>query len=252
MEDINDAIDNLFNHPNTGPFLATRLIQRLVKSEPSPEYVERVASVFNDNGYGIRGDLKEVIRAILLDEEARDCSYIEEIDHGMLREPIIRLIHLLKAFNITNSTDTFYALGESFEKSTYQGPLRAPSVFNFFQSEYSAPGILGDSMVRSPEFQILDSYSAISYINTVDSIIYETGILDVEEGSVSLDFSEELELSSDEDLLDLLNKKLTYGNLPNSTRTIILDALSQLSEPIEKIKLAIYLISISPSFVNLK
>ncbi len=254
MQDINDALDNIFNHPNVGPFIATRLIQRLVKSEPSPEYVQRVAETFNDNGQGIRGDLKAVVKSILLDMEARDCSFLDDPTHGMLREPLLRIIHLLKAFNISNNTQTFYALGEVIETFTSQAPLRAPSVFNFYQSDHTAPGVLSDSMIRSPEFGILDSYSSIGYINLIDSISSNIGLLDVEEGSVFLDFTEELNLTNNaNDLIDLLDQKLTYGHLSERVKNIIKSSLTMVgTDPVDRVKMAIYIIANSPDFTILR
>ena len=254
IQDINDALDNIFNHPNVGPFIATRLIQRLVKSEPSPEYVKRVAEIFNDNGQGVRGDLKAVVKSILLDAEARDCSFINEPSHGMLREPIARIVHLYKAFNISNSTQTFYALGDKIEQYTHQGPLRAPSVFNFYESDHTAPGVLSDSMIRSPEFGILDSYSSIGYINLIDSISSNIGVLDVEEGSVSLDFSDELSIANDVTaLIDLLDQKLTYGHLSQRTKNIMLSSINMVGvDPNDRVKMAIYIIANSPDFTILR
>ena len=91
MEDIEEAIDHLFNHPNVGPFLANLLIQRLVKSNPTPEYVDRVASVFNNNGSGERGDMASMIKAIILDVEALECYWSDDPRNGMLRTPILHL-----------------------------------------------------------------------------------------------------------------------------------------------------------------
>jgi len=111
MDDINNAIDNLFNHPNVGPFIGRLLIQRLVKSNPSPQYISRVTAAFNDNGQGVRGDMKAVISAILLDEEARDISYFDDPTHGKLREPIVRYTHLLRAMQITSDDNRFRNMG---------------------------------------------------------------------------------------------------------------------------------------------
>ena len=97
--DIEDALDNLFNHQNVGPFIGKLLIQRMVTSNPSQEYVERVTQAFNDNGEGVRGDMKAVIRAILLDPEAKACSSGNDPSFGKLREPFVRYFHINKAFN---------------------------------------------------------------------------------------------------------------------------------------------------------
>ena len=135
-QDLSDALDNVFNHPNIGPFLAIRLIQRLVTSNPSSGYVDRIASVFNDNGSGTRGDLGAVVRAILMDDEARPDMPME-LD-GKIKEPIIRLTQLWRAYNATSQSGRYPFV------SVYvvfgQGPLQSPSVFNFFSPFYAPPG----------------------------------------------------------------------------------------------------------------
>ena len=156
-EDIAEAIDNIFNHPNVGPFVALRLIQRLVKSNPSPAYISRVSEAFNDNGHGVRGDMKAVIRAILLDEEARSCEARSSLTHGKLKEPILRITQLLKAFNVSSSTDKFYSLGALPAEVLQQEVMRAPSVFNFYLPDHTPPGVLSDSVAFAPEFQIFNS-----------------------------------------------------------------------------------------------
>ena len=252
MEDINDAIDNIFNHPNVGPFIGRQLIQRFVKSHPTPAYVQRVAEIFNDNGDGVRGDLKAVIKAVLLDSEARNCSWISDTNHGKLKEPLLRFSQLYKAFNIQSTTGTFYSEGLSIEESTGQGPLRSPSVFNFYQTTYRPPGILSDALLDAPEFQILNSSTAIGYGNMLDSIFIQDDVLPLEQGMSSLDYSTELSLVANHDeLINHLNNKLTNGNLQATTIATIKTALEQMdaNQPLQKVKLAIYLIAISPEFV---
>lgn len=167
-QDIDAALDNIFHHPNVGPFMARRLIQKLVKSNPSSAYIYRVASAFNDNGSGVRGDLQAVIRTIVTDEEARAASTGASED-GKLREPLLRALHLLRAFYQPTSSnpptlgqtaldDTTRALG--------QAPLHAPSVFNFFMPDYQLPGPLMDAGLYTPEFQITTE------VTTVDSANY--------------------------------------------------------------------------------
>ncbi len=255
LKDINDAIDNIFNHPNVGPFLAIRLIQRFVKSDPSPAYVQRVAEVFNDNGQGVRGDLGAVIKAILLDDEARSCGWISDPEHGKLKEPILRFTQLYKAFNISSSQGTFYSEGLNIEESTGQGPLRAPHVFNFYQYNYSPPGILGDLAIAAPEFQIFNSSTSIGYVNMIDTVVVLDQPLLLDQGIAQLNFDEEIQLSGNAAaLVDHLDIKLTNGTLKNHTKTIVIDAINQLSTSasMDKVKMAIYLITASPEFNVLK
>ena len=135
-QDLSDALDNIFNHPNVGPFISIRLIQRLVTSNPSPGYVDRVASVFNDNGSGVRGDLGAVVRAIMMDDEARPDMPME-LD-GKVKEPIIRLTQLWRVYNAVSRSGRYPII---FAYIVFgQGPLQSPSVFNFFIPFYAPPG----------------------------------------------------------------------------------------------------------------
>lgn len=163
MADINDAIDHLFNHQNVGPFIGTRLIQRLVTSNPSPEYVARVTAAFNDNGAGVRGDLKAVIRAILTDKEARDCSLIGDPHHGMLREPLVRHTHISRAFNAASTSGRYNNSMYSFKMLTGQQPLASPTVFNFFRPDYQPIGPIEEADLVAPEFQITNSQTVLGY-----------------------------------------------------------------------------------------
>ena len=131
MDDINDAIDNVFNHPNVGPFIGKQLIQRMVKSNPTPAYIERIASVFNDNGAGIRGDMKAVIRAILTDPEARDCEWLEDPFHGMLKEPMVRYMQVLKGLNAYNESNRYYNYNiTSIKLAGSKGGIHRPTFYS--------------------------------------------------------------------------------------------------------------------------
>jgi len=254
-EDILEAIDNIFNHPNVGPFLAQRLIQRLVKSNPSPGYISRVASAFNDNGSGIRGDLKAVVRAILLDEEARSCESRMDPEHGKLKEPILRITQLLKEFNISSSTNKFYSVGELPSVLLQQEVMGAPSVFNFYLPDYTPPGVLSDSSTLAPEFQIFNSSTSIGYINALDSIIFQDLPLDIHEGESFLDYTKEIAFANDHrGLVDHLNQKLASGQLSTTSQDVIINALDDYvgATTEEKVRLAVFLVAASPSYSILK
>lgn len=185
MVDIEMAIDFLFNHPNVGPFISRQLIQRLVKSNPSPAYISRVASAFNNNGNGVRGDMGAVFSAILLDDEARSCAGSLDPDNGKLLEPLLRVSHIAKAFPIDCMKDSIYVVnGDTLDqtpcqKTRYwlngfdqandlrQAPLRAPSVFNFYLPDHQPVGEMTQRGLYGPEFKIHDSSTAINYINSV-------------------------------------------------------------------------------------
>ncbi|CAN5868250.1 hypothetical protein BH11VER1_BH11VER1_37020 [soil metagenome] len=163
LADIDAAVGNLFNHPNVGPFLALRLIQRFVTSNPSPDYIERVALKFNNNGSGVRGDMKAVIKAILMDPEARNPVMMDSPTWGKLREPVLRVVNLARAFNAA-STSGYYPL-DQFALDHLQDPQNAPSVFNFFLPNHSPPGPITQMGLVAPEFQILNASSAITGAN---------------------------------------------------------------------------------------
>ena len=151
------ALDNIFNHPNVGPFIAMRLIERLVTSNPTPAYVQRVAQTFNNNGGGVRGDMKAVIRAILLDPEARFGQWQHPDTFGKLREPLLKITHMWRAMEARSQGGRVGTLRPwpPIEEQIGQAPLRSPTVFNFFKPDYAQPGEVHDDGLVSPEFQIL-------------------------------------------------------------------------------------------------
>ena len=163
MADVNAAVDNLFNHQNVGPFLAQRLIQRLVTSNPSSAYIGRVAAAFAGNGSGVRGDMKAVIKAILLDPEARDPAMMSQPTWGRLREPFLRCVNFARAFNAA-SVAGYYPL-DQFALDHAQDPLNSPSVFNFYLPTHSPPGPITQLGLVAPEFQIVNASTAVTGAN---------------------------------------------------------------------------------------
>jgi uncharacterized protein (DUF1800 family) len=158
-QDLDEALDNIFYHPNVPPFISKALIQKLVTSNPSPDYVSRISAVFKDNGAGARGDLSAVIKAILLDPEARDRT--KTTAAGKLKEPLLRVMHLWRAFDAytpSGKTNTFSfccpVAGDSPVHIFGQSPNQAMSVFNFFSPSYRPPGEIFDTGFLGPEMQI--------------------------------------------------------------------------------------------------
>ena len=238
-EDLSKALDSLFNHPNVGPFIGKQLIQRLVTSNPTPAYIARVAGTFNNNGSGVRGDLKAVIKAILLDEEARH-GHSTIPNFGKLREPILRMTHLWRAFDAqfadgsrtyTTNAPSLKNLSSAFGQSV----LGAPSVFNFFQPDYSPVGILRDMGIDSPEAEIYTE-NYISHTNTFISTyihkFYDAGSED--EGARFLTYIN-IETQTDKAidpaaLLDELNLVMMSGQMSDDQRSILLDHLHALPD----------------------
>jgi len=152
--DIENAIDNVFHHPNVGPFVVKQLIQRLVTSNPSPAYVRRVVTVFNDNGNHVRGDMKAVLRSILLDGEARSATVAAGNAFGKLREPVVKFLHLHRAFNARTDSGYYNIWDLSGPDKLGQEPLRAPSVFNYYGADFAPAGPITEAGLVGPEFEI--------------------------------------------------------------------------------------------------
>jgi uncharacterized protein (DUF1800 family) len=150
--DLEDTIDNVFYHPNVGPFISRQLIQRLITSNPTPGYVSRVAAKFNNNGSGIRGDMKAVISQIFLDAEARDVNIAAKNWFGKMREPVNKLVHLHRAFGAKETVEGFYEIWDTSTPETLgQAAMRPPSVFNYYSPDFGPSGPLTYSTTRPLE-----------------------------------------------------------------------------------------------------
>ncbi len=247
INEINTSVRYLFNHPNTPPFVCKQLIQFLVTANPSPAYVQRVASKFINNGAGVRGDLEAVVRAILTDPDARNVSVpMSQAQHGHLREPAIRAMHMSKLIKQTNFPNLYWRDFGSFTDSTLQVPLEAPSVFNFYRPDYQPPGLLADRTLNGPVFSITNSYTAISLPNEFWNLA-ERGL---NSGSALLqpaDYSDFTSVAGNIDiLLDRINLLACSGRMTASTRKIINDAVTPITEPARRSRLALYLAFMSP------
>ncbi|WP_181405125.1 DUF1800 family protein [Aestuariibacter sp. GS-14] len=248
--DLAMALDNLFNHPNVGPFIGKQLIQRLVTSNPSPDYIERVAAAFNDNGNGVRGDMQAVIKAILLDDEAR---ILDTSGTGKLRDPLLRIAHVMRVFQ-SRARDG--GMGHEFVSLNIgMAPLDSPSVFNFYRPDYSAPGTIREEGLVSPEFQITNEISITRYVNYMFYMAWFNNLRGdeiIENDAGIVNFDRLAALSGNHDaLLDYLNLMLLDGQMNDTMRTILMEALDYWSQgDADWVKLAnvVYLITISPQF----
>ena len=185
------ALDALFAHPNCAPFVSRQLIQRLVCSNPSPAYVARVTAVFNDDGSAVKGNLKAVLKAVLLDDEARSASVAAGTSFGKLREPVLRLTGWARAFGATSPSNQ-WAIGSTADPGSRlgQSPLRSPTVFNFFRPGYVPPNTpIAAAGLVAPEFQITNESTVVSYINYMQRAV-SSGI-----GDVKADYSALLPLA---------------------------------------------------------
>jgi uncharacterized protein (DUF1800 family) len=252
QQDMQQALDNIFQHPNVGPFIARRLIQRLISSNPSPEYIGRVAAVFNNNGSGVRGDLKATIRAILLDTEARDNAILQSTKAGKLREPVVRFANLLRLSNARaeNGTNRLHYL-DSADWGLGQSPLLAPSVFNFYSPDFRAAGEISKAGLSSPEFQITTEMTLVGNLNFTESIIREAGYGD-KEARIVLDYSRLTEKAADaNNLIEHINLLLFQGAMSNATKTSFLRVINGIDPKNlgERVKAALTLSMIAPEYV---
>jgi uncharacterized protein (DUF1800 family) len=261
MEDIEMAIGYLFNHPNVGPFIGRRLIQQIVKSNPSSAYVEDVAAAFANNGDGVRGDMKAVIKAILLHEEARDCLWQQEPGNGKLRSPVSRYAVFAKAVPREYEMPFHYTDAGGFSNNTFHRVLDAPSVFNFYLPDHQPIGPLSEQNLYAPEFQIHNSVTSIGYVNEVDKWTRRAELFNTYEFPGKVEFSRAgyYEMAKDtEVLINHLDRILTFGRLSEETRQIIRDAIDGVQTNNEeqrlrqRVELATYLVMISPEFNVLK
>jgi uncharacterized protein (DUF1800 family) len=246
-QDLRTTLDTIFNHPNVGPFFCRQLIQRLVTSNPSPGYVYRVTSVFNDNGQGVRGDLKAVVRAILMDYDARGSARTEQ-GAGKQREPVVRLTNLLRAFN-ASSPDGKFSIRNA-DASFAEEAMHSPTVFNFFSPDYAVPGAIAQAGLRSPEFEITTETTVVTIANYLRTAIY--GSLGPAGDRVTVNLSNEQALAANPtQLVDHLNSLLMAGSMSAAMRTILINAITQIpaSNPAERAKTAIYLVINSPEFI---
>ncbi|MDO9091777.1 MAG: DUF1800 domain-containing protein [Rubrivivax sp.] len=232
------ALDTLANHPNVGPFIGRQLIQRLVTSNPSPTYVRDVARVWADNGSGVRGDMKAVVKAVLMHREARTVSDTS----GKVREPVLKLSAFLRAFPHTSDTG-FFRVGSTDPAGTAlgQSPMRSPSVFNFYRPGYVAPGTAAAARsLQSPEMQIAHETSVAGYVNFMrDNIASGVGQVNgVVDGvtrnrrDLQGDYSAELALAANAtDLVDRVLAKLVVGPVPTALRTELIDTVGRINIP---------------------
>ncbi len=266
MTDIQMGIDNLFNHPNVGPFVGTLLIKRLVKSNPSPAYVNRVTDAFNDNGSGVRGDMQAVIKAILLDEEARSGEAMLAADAGRAKEPMMKISSFARIMPLYVPNNRYWAQGYGFYNNTGQHVLSSPTVFNFYLPDFQPIGDIAAQDMTAPEFKLHNTSNAISAINQYwylanywgGSIFsnWEDGGL---QSNVSLDITTLLPLAEEPELLiNKLDKLLTFGQLSDQTRDNIIPILHDTywtwndDWREERIHSAIYYILVSPDFNVMK
>jgi uncharacterized protein (DUF1800 family) len=283
VEDLKRALDALFNHQNTGPFVSRQLIQRLVTSNPSPAYIYRVAQKFANNGSGVRGDLGAVVRAILTDYEARSPEVISNVTYGKLKEPLLRLTALLRTFNASSRINRFSGFQNTvdgapitpttpnpndssrvssnssstnttgIQNSLAEAALRSPTVFNFYSPDYVLPGELAKAGLVAPEFQITDDIYSINVPNTLRTFILASNAATTVTGNATLvlDLSYEQTLvGNPAALIDHLATVLTANAMTPAARARAVTALNGLastSSALERAQIAVLLVATAPA-----
>jgi hypothetical protein len=247
-KDLADAIDNIFDDPNVGPFISKQLIQHLVTSNPSQAYVMRVAAVFNGDGAGKRGDLKAVVRAILLDKEARG-SVKTDAMYGRLRHPVQFITNMLRAFDAKSADGSTQSDGCLAFLSTPMGMdlFRPPSVFSYFSPTTgitkAAPG---------PEFGIFSTSTALQRANVVYTIVFSNIPVSANApNGTRIDLSGLQGLAGNPaQLVDALNRLLLHGSMSDAMRQSIIDAVSTVapSSAVRRARTALYLVATSSQY----
>jgi uncharacterized protein (DUF1800 family) len=250
------ALDAIFNHSNVGPFIGKQMIQRLVTSNPSPAYVARVTGVFNNNGTGVRGDLKAVVTAVLLDAEARDAAKLSVPGWGKQREPMLRLVQWARTFGVVSPGDV-WAVNDLSDPATRlgQSPLRSQSVFNFFRPGYVPPNTtLATQGLTAPEFQLTNESTVAGYLNFMLTTI-RGGYNNNGGGLAPPAYTAELALVNDPTALsDRLNLLLSAGQLSAATLTTIRTSIATISTAtpagaLNRVYAAILLVMASPQYL---
>ncbi|HTJ19362.1 MAG TPA: DUF1800 domain-containing protein [Steroidobacteraceae bacterium] len=254
-QDLDAALDNIFNHPNVGPFIAKRLIQHLVTSNPSPQYVERIARKFNDDGAGKRGNLAAVIKAILLDAEARTAP--ASATAGKLKEPLLRLTQLWRAYDASSQSGKYNV--QNITGLIGQGPLQAPSVFNFFSPFYAPPGEIANQGLVAPEMQVTTEYLSSLWTDYVFALAFCYTTMPVQgcpavppalqPDLVTIDASAERAMAANpQALVDTIADKLVGGPLSStlSTEAKSMVERAPASETALRVAEALYLIASAP------
>lgn len=263
IQDLQQALDDIFLHPNVGPFISKLLIQRLVTSNPTPAYVARVAQVFNNNGANIRGDLGAVVNAILLDNEARNGHTLLPNQFGKIKEPLLRLTQFWRVFNASPgpSSDNIYRTGAMpplhINLILGQAVLKSPSVFNFFLPDFLLfpDNTQGSKLLVAPELQIMTEGNVAATNNDFHQSVYSYNNQQNGNHAITrINIDRELALAADTDtLINHLDLLLLSGSMSSTMKQQIkihLDSLPQSAEGLYyKVVDAIYMIITSPAYM---
>ncbi len=233
--ETNRVVDCVFNHPNTAPFIVTRLIRDLVMSNPSPAYVQRVVQIWNNNGADTAGDLKAVVQAILTDSEARNDS--ASVNDGRLKDPLYHMVSFIRAMNGSLSpthqrTWSFTQMGQT--------PLAPPSVFGHYSLQYRLKG----GTLAGPEFQIYTPTEAMLRGNLFHEILNSPNAADLK-----IDLAPFQAVSADSNaLIEMVNARLLYGRMSPGFKTSLAPAMAAASDNNQRLITALYLTTLSGQY----
>ena len=251
-ENIRMALDSLFNHPNVGPFIGRQLIQRLVTSNPSREYVTRVAQAFNNNGSGVRGDMSAVVRAILMDPEARSSPTTH---FGKIREPVLRVAQWMRSLGARSASGE--CMIDDEPGGVGQRPNFMPSVFGYFRPGYIPPSTSLSALgLMAPEMQLVDEATSASWINGLELMLVEGLGWYQSARDVSVPMTAEGAMlgSSPMALTEHLNLLLFAGEMSPALRKNIIDAMVGVddgvgSRDVARARVAVYIAMTSPEYL---
>ncbi|MEL0633349.1 DUF1800 family protein [Pseudoalteromonas carrageenovora] len=251
-ESLTIAIDNLFNHQNVAPFISKQLIQRLITSNPTPQYVERVAHVFNDNGAGVRGDLAAVVKAIYLDDEARHFGSVLSYQ-GKIKEPLLKTVQFWRNLD-AKSQEGVYKTWNLID-SYGQGPMQSASVFNFFRPDYQTASLRNSALV-APELQIANDATLIGTMNALySSLVWSTAEAhtNLNPSGIYVYVQNDMDYLAQNGINALLDRYTTLyfaGNMSTETKQALndLDAYFDQDQYRERVSYLLYMIAISPEF----
>lgn len=249
---LDQTLDNIFHHPNVAPFVSKILIQHLVTSDPTPAYVGRVAAVFNDNGYGVRGDLKEVVRTILLDPEARG-DVKTDPNFGKLREPVQLITNLFRQIGVKGAGGVGLSDGvvNGLSSNIGQNTFNSPTVFNFYSPDNVIPG----TTLLGPEFALMTTGTSIGRANLANTMVFNQ--INVSENApqgTSLDLAELQAIAAADTksnrLLDVLNQRMMHSTMSPDMRSSILTAVNAINanNPLQRARQAVYLVATSSQY----
>jgi uncharacterized protein (DUF1800 family) len=246
-QDLAGALDAIYNHPNVGTFIGRQLIQALVTSNPTPAYVSRITAVFNDNGQGVRGDMKAVVRAILLDAEARGDSKTD-LNYGKLRDPVVYAASVARAFGGTSDGVYLNAQAAAMGQSIYT----PGSVFSFYPPDYALPS---SATLKGPQFGVENTTTSVARFNFAYSLLYTTIAAD---SSVTGSTGTQVDLSAlvalaatPQAMVDKLDATMTHTTMTATEKTAIVNAIATIAatDTLGRARMAAYLFAISPRYL---